>query len=86
MITKVILKKIHKTKEKSKKLFLKNAHCSCFIIKQYAHRYIFSIAQIKNFNEKFCGFLMTDTNERKKVRFFYMYETFTNVLTYIPVK
>ena len=66
MMAKVILKKIHKTKEKSKKLFFKNAHCSCFIIKQYARRYIFSIAQIKHFNGKFCGFLVTDSKREKK--------------------
>ena len=66
MMTKVILKKIHKMKEKSKKLSLKNAHCSCFIIKQYARTYTFSIAQIKNFNGKFCGFLVTDSKREKK--------------------
>ena len=70
MMTKVILKKTHKTKEKSKKLFFKNAHCSCFIIKQYARRYIFSIAQIKNFDEKFCGFLVTDSKQEKKGEIF----------------
>ena len=66
MMTKVILKKIHKTKEKSKKLFLKSAHCSCFIIKQYARTYIFAIAQIKNFKGKFCGFLVTDSIHSKR--------------------
>ena len=71
MMAKVILKKIHKTKEKSKKLFFKNAHCSCFIIKQYARRYIFSMnAQIKNFDGKLCGFLVTDSEREKKGEIF----------------
>ena len=72
MMTKVILKKIHKTKEKSKKLFLKSAHCSCFIIKQCAllAHIFFSIAQIKNFNGKFCGFLVTDSKREKKGEIF----------------
>ena len=73
MMAKVILKKIHKTKEKSKKLFLKSAHCSCFIIKQYARTYIFSIAQIKNFNGKFCGFLVTDSIREKKGEIFLLH-------------
>ena len=48
--------------------------------------YIFSIAQIKKINGKLCGFLVTDSKREKKGEIFYRYETFTNVLTYIPVK
>ena len=59
---------------------------SCFIIKQYARTYIFSIAQIKNFNGKLCGFLVTDCKREGKGEIFYMYETFTNVLTYMSNK
>ena len=47
--------------------------------------YIFSIAQIKKNNGKLCGFLVTDSKREKKGEIFfifYMYETFTNVLTY----